>query len=810
MTADGAGPVLLDLRALQSPDFRGRGIDRYARELARALEATRPELVGRFVFDPELPPPAGVEELVETGKAAYLAADDPLPPAARVLHVLSPFELGVPLARLLPRTARDAGLRWVVTVYDLIPLTMAETYLADARQALRYRARLELVRAADAVCAISAAAARELVSLAGVRAERVHVVGTGTAPRFRPPSSRAEALAAARDRLPGLGERFVLCVGGSDGRKNLERLVTAFGALPARAREDVQLVVACELPEPFANHLRHLASRADPPARLLLPGYVPDELLVRLYQSAELFCFPSLAEGYGLPVAEALACGTPVVAADRPPLDELLPPRDRFDPEDTAAITAAIEARLDGAPGAPPGTAPSGGPGSWEQVARRTAEVYESLLVLGPRPRRRRTRLAVVGPLPPVPSGVALHTYHLVAAIARRPGIEVDCFADGLDRCPAVPQPPPGVHDVVDARRFGEHEAIRGYDDVLYVLGNSEFHAFALAGLRRRPGVVLAHDVRLTNCFRFSADHPAAVPGGLEAAIRRAYGDGLPAGLGAHQSLGDADVERYGLLMAREVIGLCRRFLVTSEAAARLARLEAGPPLDARVGVVPFAFTTDGSLPRRTGSRVVPPQDDASPLLCSFGIVDDSKEPGTLIEVVAALAATGRRVRLALVGPVAPALRASLEARAVRLGVGDRFAATGELDPESYSAWLARATLAAQLRRDFHGEASAATVECLLAGVPTVVRDLGWFAELPDDAVARVPRTATSAEVADVVAGLLDDEGRRETLSRAGRRAATALSFDAAADAVLAELLAPRAMGQPGPQPPAAPASGGL
>ena len=96
-----------------------------------------------------------------------------------------------------------------------------------------------------------------------------------------------------------------------------------------------------------------------------------------------------------------------------------------------------------------------------------------------------------------------------------------------------------------------------GYDCVVYCLGNSEFHAGALAQLRRRSGIVLAHEVRLTDLYALSADEPGAVPGGFAACLDAMY-DGLPPGTGAAGRLAPDEAERLGVLMAAEVVGARR------------------------------------------------------------------------------------------------------------------------------------------------------------------------------------------------------------------------------------------------------------
>jgi glycosyltransferase involved in cell wall biosynthesis len=124
-----------------------------------------------------------------------------------------------------------------------------------------------------------------------------------------------------------------------------------------------------------------LAERLGILARLRLPGYVDDASLIAAYQSTDLFVFPSLYEGYGLPVVEAMACGAPVVASGTSAIAELTVPEGRFDPTDPAAIAAAIQRAItDPATGEALRRASERPPPRWEEAAGKAAGVYRELI----------------------------------------------------------------------------------------------------------------------------------------------------------------------------------------------------------------------------------------------------------------------------------------------------------------------------------------------------------------------------------------------------------------------------------------------
>jgi glycosyltransferase involved in cell wall biosynthesis len=142
-------------------------------------------------------------------------------------------------------------------------------------------------------------------------------------------------------------------------------------------------------------------------------------------------------------------------------------------------------------------------------------------------------------------------------------------------------------------------------------------------------------------------------------------------------------------------------------------------------------------------------------------------------------------VQVAVVGHSGQDFLDELADRAAQLGAGDRVTVTGRVDGPAYLDWLARTTVALQLRLHSNGESSASVAETLAAGIPTVVTDLGTFSEYPDDVVVKVPPGIDGPALAEVLSDLLADGARRAALSAAGRRYAAGHGYrDAAATLV--------------------------
>jgi glycosyltransferase involved in cell wall biosynthesis len=242
------------------------------------------------------------------------------PPVERVVGPLDVFHFS---DWMYP--AQRSGLR-ATTVYDLVPLRFPE--LAERRTRRLHGSKYEnAARTCDLVFAISRFTAGDVVEVLGVREEQVVVAYPGIDPAFRADGERAE-----------LGGPYVLAVSTLEPRKNLPALVEAF-ALLRRDRPELTLALA----GPSGWEDRPLDAEG---VRLL--GFVADDQLARLYRGASAFVYPSRFEGFGLPVVEALASGTPAVVSSHPSLDEACGDAAlRADPGDAEAFAAALARALD-------------------------------------------------------------------------------------------------------------------------------------------------------------------------------------------------------------------------------------------------------------------------------------------------------------------------------------------------------------------------------------------------------------------------------------------------------------------------------
>ncbi|MBI4318692.1 MAG: glycosyltransferase family 4 protein [Chloroflexi bacterium] len=326
------------------------GIGRYVRGLVDALAAfdTSNEYVLFYAYQRQTKP-----RIAALSKPNF--RQRAIPVSDRILTILSQ-RLAVPLPMdlltgpvdvfhspdfVLPHVRRAVT---VLTVHDLSFLLFPECADSGLRSYLEKAVPRSVARA-DLITADSLNTKNDLVCLLDAEPERVEVVFGGVDEKFRPLRDDWRLLAAVR-RKYRIDFPFILSIGVIEPRKNLGRLIRAYALLKARGGFAHKLLIVGRkgwLYEGVFHTVAELGLDKD----VIFLGYVSDSDLPVLYNLADVFAFPSLYEGFGFPVLEAMACGTPVVSSNRSSLPEVVGEAGLLaSPDDVGAIAAALDQML--------------------------------------------------------------------------------------------------------------------------------------------------------------------------------------------------------------------------------------------------------------------------------------------------------------------------------------------------------------------------------------------------------------------------------------------------------------------------------
>lgn len=331
-----------------SGSYRAAGTSRYIHQLLahmRLLTTSEEQLLvftGQWRLPPELSPTDHFRvmqtRLPTWRPAVRIAWEQLLQPPAVVLRGLDVLHS---LSYVQPVLSTS---RSVVTMLDLSFVRMPEAFNPWNRVYLTTMARLS-ARRCDRIIAISESTRQDIIRFFHVPPSKVEVIYCGVDSQYRPVEDKA---AVERFRLArGLPERFLLYLGTLEPRKNVERLVEAFARVRAERGSSHKLVLGGArgwLYDHIFSRVHELGLGED----VVFAGYVPDDELPLWYNAADVFIYPSLYEGFGLPPLEAMACGTPVVTTSVSSLPEVAGAAALMvDPLDVDDLASAIVRVLD-------------------------------------------------------------------------------------------------------------------------------------------------------------------------------------------------------------------------------------------------------------------------------------------------------------------------------------------------------------------------------------------------------------------------------------------------------------------------------
>ena len=757
--------VGIDLRPLQLDAYRARGIGTHLRSWIEAAQTLPTTNAFDLLCDPALPAPA-----LRLGSAQWTLRPFELPftppvesaeglriqPNAEMIfdsalesflvsreydlfHETYPLMLEAFAARRLHQT------RWVTTIYDLIPLVFRDEYLDSQSQAVRtsFAERLGAAVSAQRVQTLSVSSQRDLERYAGIPTIKIDVIRGGVDSHFAPMPAEHVNRALAGLNLPS---PYILAVSGWHYAKNLRRVIEAYALMPNALKKNYGLVVVCPLSPQAKETVQRWCQNLGIESRVGLFQDLSQTQVVGLYNGATLLVHPTLYEGWGLPVLEAMQCGTPVLTSNVSSLPEVAGDAAILvDPTSSPDIAQGMirvlgdadwraELRARGLRQASQFT--------WHDTAQRVLGSYAQAMDQAPNDARvfpvacqarRPLRLSFWSPLNPRRSGISDYSESLLAAL--REHAQIDVFVDGyepsnkllFDRFPTF-----------DARAFPYLAQRAPYDLNLYQVGNNPLHRYMYDYILNQPGLITLHDVCVYHLIH-------SVLGGRPQAERFwqevAFCEGAEVTRQARLDYVKGQLDDYSLALNRRLVQASRGVVVHSQHAAhQLERYPTRPPIQ----VIPFGIAILEDEQSQFACTIRQTMDIPTDAFVFgvFGNLHRVKRLPVILRAFARLRAQQPQVCLLMMGPLDPSVAdvvQPLQANPEHTRAHGIYLDLTYADPVLRLMTIHAIDVGINLRYPTAGETSASLSTFLGMGKPTLVSAVGSFLEYPDTCCPKVP-----------------------------------------------------------------------
>ncbi len=585
-------------------------------------------------------------------------------------------------------------------VHDIIPYLYHQYYLKDehAEQNQDYCMRYKEFYRTDLYITNSQTTTDDVRVYLGIDSHRV-------VPIFGAGADRSNIQAEPPKNLSRLSNQYILMPSGDDFRKNNVRAVQAYAA-SAKAKS-LKLVITSNFTNGSKQQLNSLSSN------LIFTGSVSDKEYLWLQQNAKLVLFPSEYEGLGMPLVEAAEAGVRIACSNIPVFTEISEAAFyMFNPLSVSDITRVIDQALSDNRAVFKNSKLVHYPAikaafNWQKTAKLFIEALDKASPAG-----KKVKIAVFGPAPSTYSAIGKVLQELHGETQRQAAVDYYLEPGVTAFAPTRPNLLEYVTNCYSASDFNASRA-KQYDEIIYHIGNSEFHINTILNALRIPGTMVVHDTKLNGIFDFMQRN------GFLTLERRNYETWLD------ELYGNTDTACLTSLSHNQ-----RRIIVHSRYAEQALNQSKSLNKD---------LITQANLPvevpaihRNKNSNIV-----------SFaGIISENKGMN-LVHKIAAIKDTQVKVfGYGVLGenPSLQTLPGNVEV-------------VTDLTDKAFQDNISQSAILVNYRLNYHGETSLSTLEAMRYGVVAIVRDIGWYAELPDDVVIKVKN---ASDVVSAVKQLLE------------------------------------------------------
>lgn len=656
-----------------------------------------------------------------------------------------------------------------VILYDLIPLIHKKIYLDNELVSRWYLNKIDNLKRADLLLSISESSGKEAEKYLSFPADKVVNISTACEEIFHKQSFEESELETLCNKL-GIDRSFIMYTGGIDHRKNIEGLIKAYAKLDDSLKSKYQLAIVCSIQDSERERLTSfIKSLKINKSSIIFTDYVSDDDLVKLYNSCELFVFPSWHEGFGLPVLEAMKCGKAVIGGELSSIPEVIGLDSAlFNPFDIDNITQKItqvltdkhfkstleEHALVQAENF-----------SWELSATHAWNALNELQSKKPQKSvvlsKSRPSLAFVSPLPPERSGISDYSAELLTELSTHYDIDV------------IVNQPHSVSDAYVKSNFAIKDIswlrahANSYDRVLYHFGNSDFHSHMFDLLEEIPGVVVLHDFYLSGIVAHMDVITHEKPGLWDQELLKSIGwKGLKERYTASDTGDVVFAYPCNLSVLQNALGI----IAHSDYSKKLATFYYGEQSLKSWSTIPLLKTPVFDI-KKTDIRKKLRMEKDSFIVSSFGLLGKTKLNDRLLSAwLASPLANKSDCYLVFVGQNESGVYGNnLQQVINKASCKNKVKITGWASAEDYKSWLSASDVGVQLRTSSRGETSAAVLDCMNYGLATIVNANGSMADLDENSVWKLEDNFSEEDLVRALTELHENHEKRTRLQESAR-----------------------------------------
>ncbi|MEF3304489.1 glycosyltransferase [Paenibacillus sp. GYB003] len=757
--------IAIDVLAILGPDSKNRGIGNYSTSQLKKLfelDKSNRYFLLNFYEDIDLKSLLNYSDNVSEhyfylGKGGFLGKDKSFSELFGELikkfikeHDIEIYYFTSPFDALI-----SYNMDWfedvttIATLYDIIPYVFKNRYLADKFTYNQYMGHISNLKKINKLLAISKSAKVDVVHHIHIDPEKIDVIYAGTDECYKKIEISEDDLDEIKQTY-SIKDQFIMCTGGDDDRKNIGGLITAFSKMPRRLIDQYQLVIACKLSRESMERYYNIASKHNVRDRIILTNFVPLDHLVKLYNLAHIVAFPSQYEGFGLPVVEAMACGTPVLTSNNSSLGEIASGAAVLvDPFDINDITRGLVEILENTD---LNKLKEEGyervkQFNWNNVSLSTLNAINAINAIKPmkvnKIENKKKKIAFFTPLPPLQSGIADYSFDIINGLSNFFDIDVYIDKNYTPECEFA-------HNISVYEHTSFYSQKYEYDDVIFQMGNSEFHAYMLDYIKTTSGTLVLHDYNLHGLLY----HITAATGDMEKYKRFLYED-YPNDFVDHYinelRMGRSHPKIFELPTNGVVINYAKKIIVHSDYAKKLL-LEKNIQRSVRK-ILHYAEIKE--IPDLKEIRKKYKIDENKIILSAFGHIHETKRIMPIVKAFKKLSENHDNVLLYLVGQPSSStgIKDELEQYLKNNDLKNKVVVTGYTELDSFEEYMEATDICMNLRFPYNGETSGSLMRILAKGKCVLISDIGSFKEIPDHCCIKIksPENLTLEEEISLV-----------------------------------------------------------